>query len=121
MKTALRPQMVIKPRQLTVEDLKTLPISIKIQDDSVIIERSPRGWKLRQPVKLSLEKVLAVRERGLVAYIFSSFTSERPNLIPFIFNNKSLIRMARHFLATAQAHPTASTATQAPSTNTQRD
>jgi site-specific recombinase XerD len=98
MKTALKPQLIIKPRQLTAEDLKTLPISIKIQDGSVVLERSLRGWKLRQPVKLSLEKVLAVRERGLVAYIFSSFASERPNLIPFVFNNKSLIRMARHFL-----------------------
>jgi site-specific recombinase XerD len=105
MKTALKPRIIIKPRQLTIEDLKTLPISIKIQDDSVILERSPRGWKLRQPVKLSLEKVLAVRERGLVAYIFSSFASERPNLIPFVFNNKSLIRMARHFLRHCSGSP----------------
>lgn len=95
---AVNTQLIIKPRQLTAEDLKTLPIPIKIQDGSLILESSPRGWKLRQPVKLSLEKVLATREKGLIAYVFSSFTPERPKLIPFVFDNQSLIRLARHFL-----------------------
>jgi len=98
MKATAKPQLIIKTRLLTAEDLKTLPIPIKIQDGSLILESSPRGWKLRQPVKLSLEKVLAIREKGLIAYVFSSFTPERPKLIPFVFDNQSLIRLARHFL-----------------------
>jgi len=105
MKTAANTQLIIKPRQLTAEDLKTLPIPFKIQDGSLILESSPKGWKLRQPVKLSLEKVLAAREKGLIAYILSAFLSERPGLLPFVFDNQSLIRLARHFLRHCSGSP----------------
>jgi len=98
MKTTAKPQLIIKTRQLTAEDLKTLPIPFKIQDGSLILENSPKGWKLKQPVKLSLEKVLVAREKGLISYILSAFASERPNLLPFVFENQSLIKLARYFL-----------------------
>ncbi len=101
--TTTRP--IIRTRHLTVDDLKKLPIPIKIQGNSLIIERSSRGWKLRRPITLSIKKVLAAREKGLVAYIVSSFTSERPGLIPFVFDNQSVIKMARHFLRHCSASP----------------
>ena len=95
-RTISRP--IIRKRQLTVEELKTTPIPIQIQDDRVILEYSLKGWKIQQPVTLSLEKVLAVKENGLITYILSAFLSERPNLIPFVFENQTVIKMARHFL-----------------------
>jgi site-specific recombinase XerD len=91
-------QPITRTRQLTVEDLKTLQFPMKIQGNTLIIEKSLRGWKLQQPVTLSLDKVLAAKEKGLVAYILSAFVSERPALIHFVFDNQSVIRMARHFL-----------------------
>ncbi len=84
--------------QLTVEELKTLGFPMKIQGDTVIIEQSLKGWKLREPVTLSLNRVLAAKEKGLVAYILNALLSERPPLIPFVFNNQSLVKLARHFL-----------------------
>jgi len=91
-------QLLIRPKQLTIADLKSLGISFEIQDGMLILENSLKGWKLRQPVKLSLEKVLAAKEKGLIAYILSAFASERPALLPFVFNNQSLIILARYFL-----------------------
>ncbi|MEM4704212.1 MAG: hypothetical protein QXJ02_04005 [Candidatus Bathyarchaeia archaeon] len=85
-------------RQLSVDELKTIPIPLQIQGDKLILEYSLRSWKLQHPVILSLEKVLAAKEKGLISYIFSAFLSERPNLIPFVFDNPSVIKMARHFL-----------------------
>jgi hypothetical protein len=92
------PQPILRTRQLTIEELKSLQLPIEIQDDKIIIERSLRGWKLQHPVTLSLSKVLAAKEKGLVAYILTAFLSERPPLIPFVFDNQSLLKMARHFL-----------------------
>jgi len=98
MKTTAKPQLIIKTRQLTAEDLKTLPIPFKIQDGSLILETSLKGWKLKQQVKLCLEKVLVAGEKGLISYILSAFASERPNLLPFVFENQSLIKLAKYFL-----------------------
>ncbi|MCW3998913.1 MAG: hypothetical protein NWE93_01580 [Candidatus Bathyarchaeota archaeon] len=96
------PQTLAKPitinRQLTLEELKSLNLPMKIQGDSVFFEQSIRGYKLKQPVEINLQKMLSAREKGLVAYIINAFISERPALLPFVFDNQSIIKMARHFL-----------------------
>lgn len=98
----IAPQPLAKPititRQLTVEDLKDLRLPLKIQADTVIFEESLRGYKLRQPVTVKLDKMLSAREKGLVAYIINTFLNDRPAIIPFVFDNQSVIRLARHFL-----------------------
>jgi len=98
----IQPQPLAKPititRQLTIEDLKSLHFPMKIQADKVIFEESLRGYKLRQPVTVDLDKMLSAREKGLVTYIINTFLNDRPAIIPFVFNNQSVIRLARHFL-----------------------
>ncbi len=92
------PKHIIRNSQLTIEELKTINFPMQIQENTIIIDRSPIGWKLQHPITLSLEKVLAARKIGLISYIFNAFTSERPALIPFVFDNQSLLKMANHFL-----------------------
>jgi len=89
---------ITRRRKLSMEALKSLSVPVKIEDGFLIVDRSVRGWRLRHPVKLRVEKVLAVGSKGLINYILSAFTSERPSLIPFVFENQSLIKLARHFL-----------------------
>jgi len=98
-------QQIRRRNHLTIDDLQNLPVPIRIEDDNLIIDRSPRGWKLRQPVELSLQKVLAAGQKGLIAYILLSFASERPRLIPFVFDNQSLIKLAKHFLRHCSGSP----------------
>ena len=73
----------------------------------------------KEPVTVSLEKVLAAKERGLVEYILNAFLSDRPSLIPFVFDNQSVLKVARHYCATAQDHPTPAAHTPYKSENTQ--
>src|SRR6266851_3300944 len=95
-RTSLNPITILS--RLTVEDLKDLPVPVTISNGLLVIEKGPRGWTLKEPVRVSLEAVLAVREKGLVSYILRAFLSERPRLIPWVFANQSLVRLARHFL-----------------------
>jgi len=98
-------QLTIRPRRLTAEELAELPVPIKIQDGFMVLNKSPRGWTLKEPVKVPLENVQAVREKGLVAYILQAFASTRPRLIPLVFENQSLIRLARHLLRHCSGSP----------------
>lgn len=97
-KEAIPQPIIRKHRQLTIEDLEALHFPMTIQENSILIERSPRGGKLQKPVTVPLEKVLAARERGLVAYILKAFVGDRSALIPFVFDNQSVLKMTRHFL-----------------------
>ena len=94
-------QLVVRPRPLTSEEtaevLRELPMPVSIQDGFVVLEKSLRGWKLSEPVRIPLEKVQSIPERGLIPYIFNAFASERPGLLPFVFENNSMLRLARHF------------------------
>jgi len=91
-------QPITRTRQLTIEELKTLEIPLEIEADNVILEKSIRGWKLKTPIIIPVEKVLNVKEKGLIEFIIKSFIAERPQLITYALDNKSIIRMARHFL-----------------------
>lgn len=93
-----KPQPLLRNRQLTVEDLKTLPFPLQIQGKQIILEKGLRNSKLKKPIVLSLDKVLAAREIGLVEYVFKALLSERPTLLLYAFDNQSVLKMARHFL-----------------------
>jgi site-specific recombinase XerD len=89
---------ITRTRNLTVEDLKTLDLPLKFQENLVIIEKSTNDWKLKTPIAIELDKVLAAGEKGLVDFIIRSCIQEQPVLIPYIFENKTLLKLARHFL-----------------------
>jgi len=89
---------ITKNQKLNIEDLQSLQLPLIIQDNTVTIQKSTIGYKLRQPVTIELNKILAAKEKGLVKYVIASLIDERPQLIPYVFNNESLLKMARHFL-----------------------
>jgi site-specific recombinase XerD len=91
-------ELLLKPRQLHLEDLPFLQQLGHVEADMFLLERSPKGYKLKTPTKVPLQKILAVGQRGLVEYIVRSLASERPRLAPFILENQSLVEMARYFL-----------------------
>jgi len=93
-----RTQLIIRPRQLAVEELVDLPVPTTIEEGHLVLRESLRGWRFKTPVRVPLQKVLDVREKGLIVYILRAFASERANLIPWVFENQSLVRLARHFL-----------------------
>jgi site-specific recombinase XerD len=69
-----------------------------VQGNLVIIEKSLNDWKLKTPIAIELNLVLEAGEKGLVDYIIRSCIREQPSLITYIFENKTLLKLARHFL-----------------------
>jgi site-specific recombinase XerD len=97
-RTATLASAITRNLNLSVEELKSLNLPLIFQGDIVTIERSIDNWKLRQPVTIELNKILATKEKGLVDYIIRSCLNERPSLIPYIFEYQSMQKMVRHFL-----------------------
>jgi len=98
MKTTAKPQLIFKPRQLTAEDLENLCVPTQIQNRVLILERSLRGHIFKKPVEIPIEHVLNAGQRGVVDYIIRSLSSERPLLIPFAFQNKTVLKLAKYLL-----------------------
>lgn len=96
-RTATIAPAITRTRKLSIEQLKDLKLPLIFQEDTIIIERSLNDFKLRQPISIKLEKVLEAQEIGLIDYIIRSCLSYQPNIIPYIFENKSLVKVARHF------------------------
>jgi len=94
----LTTELILKPRQLTIADIGDIVKLGHVENDILIMERSPKGYKLKTPTRVQLERILAVGQKGLLEYIIHSLISERPLLIPWVLENQSLIRLARHFL-----------------------
>jgi site-specific recombinase XerD len=98
----IQPRLLAKPitldHHLTITDLQKLQLPIKIQDNTVFFEKTPKGYKLHHPVTVQLDKILATKETGLINYIISAFLSNQPKTLPFIFDNQTVIKLARHLL-----------------------
>jgi site-specific recombinase XerD len=98
----IQPRLLAKPitldRRLTIEDLQKLQLPIKIHGDTVFFEESSLGYKLRHSITVKLDKILDAKETGLIKYIIIAFLSNQPKTLPFIFDNQTIVKLARHFL-----------------------
>jgi len=91
-------ELILKPKQLRLEDLPFLTGLGHVDGDGFLLNHSPKGYKLKTPVTVPTEKLLAVGQRGLVEYILFSLLTERPRLIPPVLENQSLLGLARYLL-----------------------
>jgi site-specific recombinase XerD len=91
-------EVILKPKQLRIEELPFLRDLGHIENGILFLQRSPKGYKLKTPIQIPLEKILAVGQRGLIEYVLRSLLAERPRLIPFVVENRSLLQLADHFL-----------------------
>lgn len=65
---------------------------------ALTITHSPLGKKLKQPLKLSVPDPENAADEKLQQYIIESLSWKMPTLVPFTFNNKSTIELAKHLL-----------------------
>jgi site-specific recombinase XerD len=91
-------ELLMKPRKLTLQELPSLSCLGTIEGDSLTLERSPKGYKLKTPVTFPIDRLLAVGQRGLAEYVVDSLIVQRPRLIPWVLENQSLIELARYLL-----------------------
>lgn len=98
-------QPITRIRQLSADDLKSLLIPMTLEDDFLILDRSSRGHPLKTPVKIPIVQVLNTGQKGLIEYIINSLSRERPKLIPFVFENNSLLKLAKYLLRYCTGSP----------------
>jgi len=89
---------IVRQRNLTIDELKSLNLPLIFQGDLVIFEKSLNLRKLQTPIAIELQKILEAKEKGLVDYIIRSCLNERSSVIPYIFDNETMLKLARHFL-----------------------
>lgn len=97
-RTTILAPAIARNRQLTLEELESLKLPLIFQGDTVAFNKSLNGYRLRKPLTIELRKILAAREKGLVDYVIRSCLNDRATLIPFIFDNETVLKVARHFL-----------------------
>jgi site-specific recombinase XerD len=85
-------------RELSLKDLKSLRIPFRIDGNALVLAQSSRGYTLKDPVRVPIKSIRRAGQRGVVEYVFRSLSSERPRLIPFVFDNRSCLELARYLL-----------------------
>src|SRR5437016_1877251 len=91
-------ELVLPNRQLLLQDLPFLNAVRKFQGNTILLDRSPKQYRLKNAVSVDVTKILALGQKGLAQYIIQSLLSNRPMLIPFVLDNNSLIELAKYLL-----------------------
>ena len=65
---------------------------------ALTITHSPLGKKLKNPIKLQLPETQSLAEEKLRQYVINSLSWKMPSLIPFSFDNDSVLEVAKHLL-----------------------
>jgi site-specific recombinase XerD len=74
---------------------------------AVTVTHSPLGRKLKAPILLQLPETQSRAEEKLREYVIDSLSWKMPSLVPFTFDNNSVLEVAKHLLR----HRTGSTGT----------
>jgi len=69
------------------------------------LEKSPKGYRLKKPVEIPLQHIYAAGRRGLVEYVITSLSRERPILVPYVFENRGLLKLAHYLLRYKSGSP----------------
>ncbi|MGB6680707.1 MAG: hypothetical protein WBF08_05200, partial [Candidatus Bathyarchaeia archaeon] len=91
-------ELILSKPELDLKDLRELSIPLSISENLVIFQYGLKGNSLKTPVNVPLQDILQVGQKGLIKYIIISLLRERPKLIPFVFQNKSLQKLANYLL-----------------------
>ena len=91
-------ELVLPEKRLVVAELSFLKQLGRIHDGRVVLQRSAKGYHLKNEVAFDLDLVLALPQKSLAEYIVNSLISQRPILIPWVLENKSLVELANNML-----------------------
>jgi len=91
-------EILLPEKRLSLADLQFLRKLGTIKDGRVLLERSTSGFRLKTPISFDLDRILALDSKALAEYIVNSFITQRPSLIPWVLQHKTLIELANHLL-----------------------
>jgi len=92
--------------ELTLDQLPFLLEVGRVEGEDLVIENSFKSGSLRTgPVRIPVKRILDAGHPGLVAYVFKALLPQRPVLIPWVFSNRSLLKVADHLLRFKSGSP----------------
>jgi hypothetical protein len=91
-------ELVLPEKRLVLSELSFLKQLGRIQDGRVSLERSAKGYHLKKQITFNLDLVLTLPQKSIAEYIVNSLISQRPSLIPWVLENRSLVELANHML-----------------------
>jgi hypothetical protein len=91
-------ELVLPAKPLQLEELFFLNALGTRQENTISLTHSPKQYRLKKPVTIEIQEVLALGQKGLAQYVIESLLSNRPTLIPFVLANSSLINMSKYLL-----------------------
>src|SRR6266705_1016437 len=99
-KTILEPrtELAIPKNRLHLEQLPFLNELGEIRDGVLVMQRGFKGYPLKTSVSVQVDLILSIGERGICEYIFRSLVPQRPALISWVLENKSLLELATYML-----------------------
>jgi len=60
----------------------------------IVIEKSPRGRRLKQPITVEIPKNLSLGEKAVRRYVINAFCWKKAELIHFTFRNENVLKLA---------------------------
>jgi site-specific recombinase XerD len=93
----LTTELILQDKRLRIENLQFLRSLGHPDGDEFRFDHSPKGYKLKTPTSVPLERVLEVGQEGLVEFILNALLPQRPRLIPLVLENKSLLQVGDYF------------------------
>ena len=90
-------ELILQSKPLRLENLKFLGSLGQVDGDEFRFDHSPKGYKLKTPVSVPLQKILEVGQAGLVEFILAALLPQRPKLIRHVLENKALLQLADYF------------------------
>src|SRR5437879_4951225 len=91
-------ELSIPKKQLRLEQLPFLNQLGEIVDGVLVMQRGFKGYPLKKSVTVQVNRILDVGEKGICEYIFKSLVPQRPSLIPWALENKSVLELAVYML-----------------------
>src|SRR6266516_1973823 len=91
-------ELSIPKNRLRLEQLPFLNQLGEIIDGVLVMRHGFKGYPLKKSVSVQVNRVLDVGEKGICEYIFRSLVPQRPALIPWVLENKSLLELAAYML-----------------------
>ena len=73
-------ELILKAKELSLDDLPFLKTLGHIENAMIIFDHSLKGCRLKTPVIVPVDRILAVGQKGLIEFIVSSLISQRPDL-----------------------------------------
>src|SRR2546426_2185361 len=91
-------EIILRPKPLLLSQVPLLAELGHLEGDAFVFEKGLKGCKLKTHVSVPIKAILDLGHPGLIEYAVRAMIRERPLLLPYTFQNETLVELGRYFL-----------------------